>query len=165
MKVGTQINMARKLMIVALLGLFSMASFAQDILTESSLLEMRQELKAAGEAKDFNRFFALFTPKARVTLKMPANKGGGEQVMNIAKFKKMIQHVWSLPAEMESKISDFDISIEENGQSAVINNVLHETVKINGNTIRSKAKEKYKVVLINGKPTIHSLKVRVIKQY
>jgi hypothetical protein len=165
MKIGNQINMARKLVIVALLSMSSMAVFAQDALTESSLLEMRQELKDAGEAKDFKRFFGLFAPKARVTLKMPANKGGAKQVMNLAKFKKMIKHVWSLPAELESKISGFDISIEEDGQSAMIKNVIHETVKINGDTIRSKAKEKFKVVLINGKPTIKSLKVNVIKQY
>jgi hypothetical protein len=157
--------MARKLVIVALLSLFSMAVFAQDVLTESSLLEMRQELQAAGEAKDFKRFFALFTPKARVTLKMPANKGGSKQVMKLAKFKKMIKYVWSLPAKRESKISDFDISIEEDGQSAMIKNVIHEIVKINGDTIRSKAKEKFRVLLINGKPTIKSLKVNVIKQY
>jgi len=165
MKMGYQINMAKKLMIVAVLGLFSMTSFAQDVLTESSLLKMRHELQAAGEEKDSNKFFALFTPKARVTLKMPANKGGGKQVMNLAKFKKMVKHVWSLPAEIESKISSVDISIAEDGQSAVIKNSINETIKINGNTINSEAKEKFMVTLINGKPTIKSLKVNVLKQY
>ena len=165
MKIENQINMARKLMIVALLNLFSIAAFAQDVLTESSLLEMRQELQAAGEAKDFKRFFGLFAPKARVTLKMPATKASGKQVMNLPTFKKMIKHVWSLPAEIESKISGFDISIAEDGQSAVINNLINETIKINGNTIKSEAKEKFMVTLINGKPTIKSLKVNVLKQY
>lgn len=165
MKTEYQINMAKKLIIVALLGLFSMASFAQDVLTETSLLEMRYELQAAGEEKDLNKFFALFTPKARVTLQMPASKGGNKQVMNLAKFKKMVKHVWSLPAEIESKISGFDISIDEDGQSAVIKNVMNETIKINGDTINSEAKEKFMVTLINGKPTIKSLKVNVLKQY
>lgn len=165
MKIGYQISMAKKIIIVALLGLFAMASFAQDVLTESSLLKMRHELQAAGEEKDLNKFFALFTPKARVTLKMPANKGGGKQVMNLAKFKKMIKHIWSLPAEIESKISGYDISIDEDGQSAVIKNLISETIKINGKTINSEATENFKVALINGKPTIKSLKVNVLKQY
>jgi hypothetical protein len=163
MKMTYQTTMVKRLIIVALLGLFSTASFAQDVLTESSLLKMRHELKTAGEEKDLNKFFALFTPKARVTLKMPANKGGGKQVMNLAKFKKMIKHVWSLPAEIESKISGFDVSIDEDGQSAVINNLINETIKINGDTIKSEATERFKVALINGKPTIKSLKVNVLK--
>jgi hypothetical protein len=66
---------------------------------------------------------------------------------------------------MESKTSNFDISIEEDGQSAVIKNIIHETVKINGDTINSKAKEKFKVILVNGKPTIKSLKLNIIKKY
>jgi len=165
MTIRYQIQILKKLVMVSLLSLFSMAIMAQDVLTESSLIEMRHELQAAGEAKDLNRFFALFTPKARVTLKMPANKGGSKQVLNLAKFKKMIQQVWSLPAEIESEISAFDISIGDDGKSAVIKNLLNETIKINGKTIRSKAKEKFIVVLINGKPSIKSLKVNVLKQY
>ena len=93
MKIGNQVNMARKFVIVALLSLFSMVTFAQNVLTESLLLEMRHELKTAGEMKDLTRFFDLFSPKARVTFNMPAGKGGGKQVMNLAKFKKMIKHV------------------------------------------------------------------------
>jgi len=165
MKIAYKIGMTKQLLIATFLGLFSMASFAQDILTQESLLELRHELQAAGEAKDFDRFFGFFTPKARVTLKMPANKGGGKQVMNLAKFKKMIQHVWSLPAEIESSLSDLDISITKGGQSAVINNSINETIKINGKTINSESKEKFMVILINGKPTIKSLKVNVVKQY
>lgn len=165
MKMTYQISMVKKLIIIALFGVFSAISFAQDVLTESSLLKMRHELQAAGEEKDLNKFFALFTPKARVTLKMPANKGGGKQVLSLAKFKKMIKHVWSLPAEIESKISDFDISISEDGQSAVINNLVNETVKINGDTINSESKEKFMVTLINGKPAIKGLKVNILKQY
>jgi hypothetical protein len=163
MKTRYQISIVKKLVLIALVGFFSTASFAQDVLTESSLLKMRHELITAGKEKDIDKFFALFTPKARVTLKMPANKGGGKQVMNLAKFKKMIKHVWSLPAEIESKISSFDVSINEDGQSAVINNSINETIKINGNTIHSEATEKFKVELINGKPTIKSLKVNVLK--
>jgi hypothetical protein len=165
MKMGYQFRMAKKLIVIALFGLFSTASFAQDVLTESSLLKMRYELKAAGEEKNLNKFFALFTPKARVTLKMPANKGGGKQVMNLAKFKKMIKHVWSLPAEIESKVSGFDIAIDEDGQSAVMKNLINESIKINGDTINSEATEKFNVILVGGKPTIKSLKVNIIKQY
>lgn len=137
MKMVSQINMARKLILVALLSLFSMASIAQDTSTESSLIKMRYELQAAGEAKYFNAFFALFSPKARVTLKMPASKGGNTEVLSLARFKKMIQHVWSLPAQIESQISGFDVSIEEDRQSAVIINLINETVRISGDTINS----------------------------
>jgi hypothetical protein len=165
MKMGNQFSMAKRLIIIALFGIFPTLSFAQDVLTESSLIKMRHELQAAGEEKDLNKFFALFTPKARITLKMPANKGVGKQVLNLAKFKKMIQYVWSLPAEKESKVSDFEIAIDEDGQSAVMKNLINETIKINGDTINSEATEKFNVILISGKPTIKSLKVNIIKQY
>ena len=140
---------------VLFLPFFPSNLFADTALTEEIVRKTIDAMQAASEKQDADKVISYFSQSAKVVIDMPSNMGG-KMSLSTSQYKAMLELGWALAAEGKYtvEVRDINISVQADGQSATVTDIVIETMEVGGQKISSKTYETITFKSEQGKPIV-----------
>ena len=126
-------------------------------LTEARIMTMFQQLEASGRARDAGGVARHFAPDAVIRLVMPASAGGQKLEMGVPQYTRMLEQAWAMAESFTYRVEDVVIEIGADGRTAEVSDTTVETMRIQGQTISSRTRERFSVAWRGGRPLVTRL--------
>ncbi len=126
-------------------------------LQEHQIDTLISDMRTAVEEKDAELLRAQFAADAQIEFVLPAQLGGGKQY-DLDTYINDVAAGWRMGIDQTYKVEDLQIDIAEDGQTAVITDVVFEDAIVNGEVVMSsKTKEKIQLVMVEQEPKVKHL--------
>ena len=96
-----------------------------------------------------------------VRINLPESLGGGLFVMDLAEYKKTMEESFAMTTEYQYDVSDISITIQNDGESALVTDIVTETININGVILSTKSYETTIIEILDGAPKVVFINGRV----
>ncbi len=137
-----------------ILCLLPLTSFAEGLITHQSIENLLSNIEASAKNKDVEQLVTDFARDAKVTFEFSESQGG-KMAFDLLGYKELLKQGWSMPMAFSYQVDDIVISIADDGKSAVITDVVTETITMDGEVIMlTRTYEKIDIVNVGGLPLI-----------
>lgn len=130
---------------------------AQTPLTEARVVATLDQIESAVRDKDVSGVVRHFAPDASIRLVMPPSAGGQILELSVAEYAKLLRDGWAMAAESTYAVEDIQIEISADGRSAEVSDTTVETMKVQGQTLSSRTRERFSVESRGGRLLITRL--------
>lgn len=129
---------------------------AETLLNKSSVSELIENVHNAASVRDADKLASYFTDDISITIEMPTNMGG-TQKLNKEQYKKNVKDSVAMYKKYTYDVKGIDIKISPDNKSAIVTDLVLETVEVNGRTISTKSHEIINIVISDGVPKINNV--------
>ena len=137
-----------------LLCFLPFTSFSDELITEKSIENLITNMEEAAKRQDVEQLITHFTKDTKVTFEFSGSQGG-KMEFGLLRYKEHLKQGWSMPMKFSYQVDDISISIADDGQSAEVNDVVTETITMDGEVVMTtRTYEKIDLVNVQGLPLI-----------
>lgn len=137
-----------------ILCLLPLTSFAENPITHKSIEDLVLNIEESAKMQNVDQLVTHFSKDVKVTFEFSESQGRRLE-LDLLGYKELLRQGWSMPMKFGYQIDDVVISISDDGESAVVTDVITETVTMDGEIIMStRTHEKINIVNIDGSPLI-----------
>jgi ketosteroid isomerase-like protein len=130
---------------------------AEAPLTESRIMAMFEQLEASISGRDARGVAGHFSPDAVIRIVMPPAGGGQKMEMGVQQYTRMLEQAWAMAESFTYTVEDIVIEVSPDGRTAQVSDTTVESIRIRGQTISSRTRERFSVALRGGRPVVTRL--------
>jgi hypothetical protein len=117
--------------------LFAGNSIAEQALTQDSITKVLESIQTAALKHDAEGVISHFSPSAEIEVEVM----GFKTTLSVSEYKGMLVQGWAASANYTIEVRDVIISIDPDGKTAKVTDVVIETLELYGQTISVKTYE------------------------
>jgi ketosteroid isomerase-like protein len=119
-------------------------------ITREALEQMVDEFKNAVRKRDLDSIAAQFSPDAVIFITIDTPEGTQNLRFGKDEYMAHLQEGWSQVSHYDYEVKNLKMDISSDGQSATIESDIHESVGVQGMTVKTVTHENLALELING---------------
>jgi hypothetical protein len=126
-------------------------------LTEADVMTLFEQLESSIRSRNARGVARHFAPDAIIRLVMPASAGGQKLEMGVQQYTRMLEQAWAVAESFTYSVEDIAIEIGPDGRTAEVSDTTVESMRIRGQTISSRTRERFSVARRGGRPVVTRL--------
>lgn len=131
--------------------LFAAHAAAEPPLTEERILEVVRQIEAASVSRDLPGLVRHLAPEAVVRIEMSPEAGGQVMELDRDQYAKVLSQGWAASSTIRYEVRDVRTKIAADGRSAEATSTVLETMRVQGQTLRSRTRERARFVSRGGR--------------
>lgn len=144
--------------------LLSSCSNQQELqINEADIVDVCDSIKQSFDLRDFDSMLLHFSEEVLINVDIPTPQGVKNIELNKESYRLLLEEIVKMADSYSYEISDMDVTINEDGTSAIVTSTLSETLIMSGQTINSTTYEKTTFELIEKKPMVTSFSAKLSK--
>jgi hypothetical protein len=119
-------------------------------ITENDVLEIIEAVETATQEKDIDNIIKRMSSSVEINISLDTIFGPQKQRWSREQYQKETEKGWAMASSYEYKRENDKVKISDDGQSAVVEADIIETMVVQGNRMRSTTHEKVTIEIIDG---------------
>jgi hypothetical protein len=134
---------------------------AYESITENDIREIMINVENSARNRDIEGVIRYLSPDIVIKISMDTLFGLQTEQWTLTKYKIETENSWALSSSYEYNRENEEITVSDDGKSAIVKTDILEVITVQGQTIRQKTHEKVRIEIIDGKLMVTSIEAYV----